>query len=106
MVRTIGDRPSLWESLLPPEVLRLPVGLARGRQRRRPLRRCATATGPCPGRWVQGRPQWAMDELAVTIDRTAAIVAQTRARMLGPVIWHGPLLLCRAFGETLYRYVA
>ena len=28
------------------------------------------------------------------------------ARMLGPVIRHGPLLLCRAFGEALYRYVA
>jgi CelD/BcsL family acetyltransferase involved in cellulose biosynthesis len=28
------------------------------------------------------------------------------ARMLGPVIRHGPLLLCRAVGETLYRYVA
>jgi CelD/BcsL family acetyltransferase involved in cellulose biosynthesis len=28
------------------------------------------------------------------------------ARMLGPVIRHGPLLLCRAFGETLYRYIA
>jgi CelD/BcsL family acetyltransferase involved in cellulose biosynthesis len=28
------------------------------------------------------------------------------ARMLEPVIRHGPLLLCRAFGETLYRYVA
>jgi CelD/BcsL family acetyltransferase involved in cellulose biosynthesis len=27
-------------------------------------------------------------------------------RMLGSVIRHGPLLLCRAFGETLYRYVA
>jgi CelD/BcsL family acetyltransferase involved in cellulose biosynthesis len=27
-------------------------------------------------------------------------------RMLEPVIRHGPLLLCRAFGETLYRYVA
>jgi hypothetical protein len=27
-------------------------------------------------------------------------------RMLGPVIRHGPLMLCRAFGETLYRYVA
>ena len=27
-------------------------------------------------------------------------------RMLGPVIRHGPLLLSRAFGETLYRYVA
>jgi CelD/BcsL family acetyltransferase involved in cellulose biosynthesis len=27
-------------------------------------------------------------------------------RMLGPVIRHGPLLLCRALGETLYRYVA
>ena len=27
-------------------------------------------------------------------------------RMLGPIIRHGPLLLCRAFGETLYRYVA
>jgi IS5 family transposase len=29
MFRTIGDRPSLWESRLPPEVLRLPVELAR-----------------------------------------------------------------------------
>jgi transposase, IS5 family len=29
MFRTIGDRPSLWESLLPEEVLRLPVELAR-----------------------------------------------------------------------------
>ena len=29
MFRTIGDRPSLWESLLPPEVLGLPVELAR-----------------------------------------------------------------------------
>jgi CelD/BcsL family acetyltransferase involved in cellulose biosynthesis len=28
------------------------------------------------------------------------------ARLLGPVIRHGPLVLCRAFGETLYRYVA
>lgn len=28
------------------------------------------------------------------------------ARMLGPVIRHGPPLLCRAVGETLYRYVA
>ncbi len=28
------------------------------------------------------------------------------ARMLVPVIRHGPLLLCRAFGEALYRYVA
>jgi CelD/BcsL family acetyltransferase involved in cellulose biosynthesis len=28
------------------------------------------------------------------------------SRMLRPVIRHGPLLLCRAFGETLYRYVA
>lgn len=27
-------------------------------------------------------------------------------RALGPVIRHGPLLLCRAFGEALYRYVA
>jgi CelD/BcsL family acetyltransferase involved in cellulose biosynthesis len=27
-------------------------------------------------------------------------------RVLGPVIRHGPLLLCRAVGETLYRYVA
>ena len=27
-------------------------------------------------------------------------------RMLGSVIRHGPLLLCRAFGETVYRYVA
>ncbi|MGH3251287.1 MAG: lipid II:glycine glycyltransferase FemX [Trebonia sp.] len=27
-------------------------------------------------------------------------------RVLGPVIRHGPLLLCRALGETLYRYVA
>src|SRR5260370_99913 len=29
MFRTIGDRPSAWESLLPPEVLRLPEELAR-----------------------------------------------------------------------------
>ena len=29
MFRTIGDRPSLWESRLPPEVLRLPDHLAR-----------------------------------------------------------------------------
>jgi CelD/BcsL family acetyltransferase involved in cellulose biosynthesis len=28
------------------------------------------------------------------------------AAMLGPVIRHGPLLLCRATGETLYRYTA
>jgi CelD/BcsL family acetyltransferase involved in cellulose biosynthesis len=27
-------------------------------------------------------------------------------RVLGPVIRHGPLLFCRAVGETLYRYVA
>jgi IS5 family transposase len=27
--RTIGDQPSLWESVLPPEVLRLPEELAR-----------------------------------------------------------------------------
>jgi CelD/BcsL family acetyltransferase involved in cellulose biosynthesis len=27
-------------------------------------------------------------------------------RVLGPVIRHGPLLLCRAVGETVYRYVA
>ena len=29
MFRTIGDQPSLWESVLPPEVLRLPEELAR-----------------------------------------------------------------------------
>ena len=29
MFRTIGDRPSSWESLLPPELLRLPEELAR-----------------------------------------------------------------------------
>jgi IS5 family transposase len=29
MFRTVGDRPSLWESLLPAEVLRLPQELAR-----------------------------------------------------------------------------
>ena len=29
MFRTIGDQPSLWESVLPPEVLRLPGELAR-----------------------------------------------------------------------------
>jgi CelD/BcsL family acetyltransferase involved in cellulose biosynthesis len=28
------------------------------------------------------------------------------ARILGPVIRHGPLLLCRAAGETFYRYAA
>ena len=29
MFRTIGDGPSAWELLLPPEVLRLPAELAR-----------------------------------------------------------------------------
>jgi IS5 family transposase len=29
MLRTVGDRPSLWESLLPAEVLQLPEELAR-----------------------------------------------------------------------------
>ena len=29
MFRTIGDQPSLWESVLPPEILRLPEELAR-----------------------------------------------------------------------------
>lgn len=29
MFRTIGDQPSLWESLLPAEVLRLPAELTR-----------------------------------------------------------------------------
>ena len=29
MFRTVGDQPSLWESLLPEEVLRLPAELAR-----------------------------------------------------------------------------
>jgi hypothetical protein len=29
MFRTVGDRPPLWKSLLPAEVLRLPAGLAR-----------------------------------------------------------------------------
>ena len=29
MFRTVGDQPSLWESLLPEEVLRLPGELAR-----------------------------------------------------------------------------
>jgi len=29
MFRTVGDRPALWESLLPAEVLRLPAELAR-----------------------------------------------------------------------------
>src|SRR5947209_4379484 len=29
MFRTVGDRPALWESLLPPELLRLPEELAR-----------------------------------------------------------------------------
>ncbi len=29
MFRTIGDQVSLWESMLPPEVLRLPEDLAR-----------------------------------------------------------------------------
>jgi transposase, IS5 family len=29
MFRTIGDGPSPWESLLPPELLRLPAELAR-----------------------------------------------------------------------------
>src|SRR5438874_25110 len=30
MFRTIGDGPSVWESSLPPELLRLPDGLAAG----------------------------------------------------------------------------
>ena len=29
MFRTVGDQPSLWESMLPPEVLRVPPELAR-----------------------------------------------------------------------------
>ena len=29
MFRTLGDQPSLWETLLPAEVLRLPAELAR-----------------------------------------------------------------------------
>ena len=29
MFRTVGDQPSLWESMLPEEVLRLPAELAR-----------------------------------------------------------------------------
>ena len=29
LFRTVGDRPPLWESLLPAEVLRLPAELAR-----------------------------------------------------------------------------
>jgi transposase, IS5 family len=29
MFRTVGDQPSLWETLLPAEVLRLPEELAR-----------------------------------------------------------------------------
>ena len=29
MFRTVGDRPALWESLFPAEVLRLPAELAR-----------------------------------------------------------------------------
>ena len=29
MFRTVGDQPSLWESMLPPEVLRVPAELAR-----------------------------------------------------------------------------
>ena len=27
MLRTVGDQPTLWESILPAECLRLPVGL-------------------------------------------------------------------------------
>jgi CelD/BcsL family acetyltransferase involved in cellulose biosynthesis len=36
----------------------------------------------------------------------AAAADGMATRVLGPVIRHSPLLLCRAFGETLYRYVA
>jgi lipid II:glycine glycyltransferase (peptidoglycan interpeptide bridge formation enzyme) len=38
--------------------------------------------------------------------RPAPATEGMAARMLGPVIRHGPLLLCRAVGETLYRYTA
>ena len=38
--------------------------------------------------------------------KPAAAAEGRAARVLGPVIRHGPLLLCRAVGETLYRYVA
>jgi CelD/BcsL family acetyltransferase involved in cellulose biosynthesis len=37
---------------------------------------------------------------------SAPATGEMAARILGPVIRHGPLLLCRAAGETLYRYVA
>jgi CelD/BcsL family acetyltransferase involved in cellulose biosynthesis len=36
----------------------------------------------------------------------AATTDGLATRVLGPVIRHGPLVLCRAIGETLYRYVA
>jgi CelD/BcsL family acetyltransferase involved in cellulose biosynthesis len=36
----------------------------------------------------------------------AAATEGMATRVIGPVIRHGPLLLCRAIGETLYRYVA
>jgi CelD/BcsL family acetyltransferase involved in cellulose biosynthesis len=38
-------------------------------------------------------------------DRASAADGRA-AEMLGSVIRHGPLLLCRAAGETLYRYIA
>jgi CelD/BcsL family acetyltransferase involved in cellulose biosynthesis len=36
---------------------------------------------------------------------SARLAEGMAVRMLRPVIRHSPLLLCRAFGETLYRYV-
>jgi lipid II:glycine glycyltransferase (peptidoglycan interpeptide bridge formation enzyme) len=35
-----------------------------------------------------------------------AVADGMAVRMMGAVIRHGPLLLCRAAGETLYRYIA
>jgi hypothetical protein len=105
MFRTGGDRPASWESLLPAEVLQLPEELERVdaslddpaffapfaayfhekaaaeavavlRNGRRAL------PGTLTGR-VRGRPRRALDELAVTIERTGTIVAQTRSRLAG-----------------------
>lgn len=52
------------------------------------------AEEPLVYRTVGGRPE------------PASAAEGMGTRLLSPVIRHGPLLLCRAVGETLYRYVA
>jgi IS5 family transposase len=121
MFRTIGDRPSLWETRLPAEVLRLPEELARVdallddpvffvpfvpyfhpvigrpstpvecylrlmflkfRYRLGLESLCAEVPKALSGR-MRARLRRALGELAVTAERTAKIVAQTRSRLAG-----------------------